>query len=310
MTFELPKPFGFYNINKPVGPTSHDVVAQVRRLVARRVKVGHTGTLDPFASGVLVIAVGPATRLADLIQSTTKRYVAEVTLGAVSTTDDIEGDITPAPAAPEPTDKQVRQALEPLVGAIMQRPPAYSAVHVEGRRAYKLARSGRRVEPTAREVTIHRLELLRYEYPRVELDVLCGAGTYIRSIARDLGQALGVGGYCSALLRRAVGAFDLADAVDPDALDIDADLVAPAAATVGLERFEISGEDVLDLVHGKLLRVNRLSRLDSAPTDHLLARTHDVAIVDGRGNLVALGERREGAEMIQPRRVFLGPSPA
>ncbi|HDZ21616.1 hypothetical protein LCGC14_0094720 [marine sediment metagenome] len=309
MTFELPKPFGFYNIHKPVGPTSHDVVAQVRPLVGRRVKVGHTGTLDPFASGVLVIAVGPATRLADLIQSTAKCYVAEVTLGAASTTDDIEGDITPAPAAPEPTDQQVRQALEPFVGAIMQGPPAYSAVHVEGRRAYKLARSGQRVEPAAREVTIHRLELLRYEYPRAELDVLCGAGTYIRSIARDLGRALCVGGYCSALVRRAVGAFGLADAVDPDALDIDADLVAPVTATVGLERFEISGEDVPDLVHGKLLRVDRLRRLDSAPTDHPQAQ-HDVAIVDGRGNLVALGERREGAEMIQPRRVFLGPSPA
>ncbi len=168
--------FGFFNINKPLGPTSHVVVAHVRRRVTRKTKVGHAGTLDPFAGGVLVVCVGPATRLADYVQAGPKSYLAEVTLGATSTTDDTEGEITESPAA-APSADAVRNATQRLTGTIQQVPPSHSAVHLGGRRAYKLARQGTRVDLPARQVTIHAIDVVEYEYPRLVLDVACGSGT-------------------------------------------------------------------------------------------------------------------------------------
>ena len=293
-------PFGFYNLNKPVGPTSHDVVAQVRRLLGRKVKVGHAGTLDPFASGVLVVCVGPATRLADFVRDAPKRYSAEITLGVTSGTDDIEGDLTETCGAVAPGVQAVEGALATFRGTILQTPPAYSAVHDGGERAYKKARRGEDVRLAAREVIIHELVLREYAYPHLRIEVSCGTGTYIRAIARDVGASLGVGGYCSELTRTAVGSFHITDAVDPDQLDVESHLSSPMTAVDDLPRFAIRDDDVADLVHGKLLSVERL-RQDSEGD----ATRDQVAIVDSSGRLLAIGDHHRGDCRVQPRKVFI-----
>ncbi|HOF19452.1 MAG TPA: tRNA pseudouridine(55) synthase TruB, partial [Phycisphaerae bacterium] len=163
--------FGFFNLRKPAGPTSHDMVSAVRRLLPRGTRVGHAGTLDPFADGVLVICVGPAARLAEFVQAAPKRYRAVVTLGATSTTDDPEGEILPREPAPPPSPQDVRQAVARFVGEIPQTPPAHSAVLVNGHRAYKLARAGRELNLRPRVVAIHAIDVIRYDWPRLTLDV-------------------------------------------------------------------------------------------------------------------------------------------
>lgn len=302
--------FGFYNVDKPAGPTSHDIVARVRRRLREeaglKIKVGHTGTLDPFASGVLVVAVGPATRLADYVQAAPKRYTAEVTLGATSTTDDVEGDITPVAAAAPPTRRQVCAALDEFVGTIMQRPPAYSAVHVQGRRAYKLARDGREVDVPAKSVTIHGLELLRYEYPTAELDVLCGSGTYIRSLARDLGEALGVGGYCGALVRTAVGEFTIDRAAAVEELHLTEGLISPLTALADMPALAVPQELLIPLTQGKMLDVAELAVVAAGPDEGPSTESsREVALVDGAGNLLAIGELRADRQAVHPRKVFV-----
>ncbi len=298
--------FGFLNINKPVGPTSHDIVARVRRAIGRKIKVGHTGTLDPFAGGVLVVAVGPATRLAGYVQASPKRYAAKVTLGATSTTDDVEGDITPSPNAAPPTLQQVHDALEQFVGTIMQRPPAYSAVHVDGKRAYKLARDGEFVEPPARPVTIYQADLVRYEYPTVELDVQCGAGTYIRSIARDLGEALGAGGYCSALTRTAVGEFTVDEAIDVEGLDAAGDLISPLTAIADMPALVVPDHMLTALVQGKMLDVAKLAPVGSRRDEDLSDNpAGEVALVDEEHSLLAIGKLQADGQAVHPRKVFV-----
>jgi tRNA pseudouridine55 synthase len=207
---------GVLVIAKPAGPTSHDVVALVRRLAATK-RVGHGGTLDPFASGVLPLFLGRATRLVEYHLGDRKGYRATVCFGASSTTDDLEGELTPT-GAPAPSRAAVEGALAGFIGPISQRPPAYSAIKVAGRRAYAMARAGEHVELASREVTIHRLELLDWdgtdpERPIAVVDVECSAGTYIRALARDLGEAVGGAAYLGALVRTASGPFRLDGAV-------------------------------------------------------------------------------------------------
>jgi tRNA pseudouridine55 synthase len=207
---------GILVVDKPIGLTSHDVVGLVRRLAATR-RVGHGGTLDPFASGVLPVFLGRATRVVEFHLGDRKAYRAAVCFGASSTTDDLEGEMHPAEGA-APTLEAVEAALPGLTGTISQRPPAYSAIKVAGRRAYALARAGERVELAAREVTIHALSLVSWDEadpdrPIAELDVACSAGTYIRALARDLGERVGSAAYLGALRRTAAGPFDEADAV-------------------------------------------------------------------------------------------------
>jgi tRNA pseudouridine55 synthase len=207
---------GVLVIAKPAGPTSHDVVALVRRLAATK-RVGHGGTLDPFASGVLPLFLGRATRLVEYHLGDRKDYRATVCFGASSTTDDLEGELTPT-GAPAPSRAAVEGALAGFIGPISQRPPAYSAIKVAGRRAYAMARAGEHVELASREVTIHRLELLDWdgtdpERPIAVVDVECSAGTYIRALARDLGEAVGGAAYLGALVRTASGPFRLDGAV-------------------------------------------------------------------------------------------------
>lgn len=210
---------GILIIDKPIGPTSHDVVGLVRRLAATK-RVGHGGTLDPFASGVLPVFLGRGTRVVEFHMADRKGYRATVCFGASSSTDDLEGDLTVADG-PAPTRVAVLAALPELTGAISQRPPAYSAIKVGGRRAYALARAGESVVLAERMVTVFALDLVTWddsdpERPIAILDVACSAGTYIRALARDLGERLGSAAYLGALRRTAAGPFGEASAVPLD----------------------------------------------------------------------------------------------
>ncbi len=218
-----PAAFGLLVIDKPFDLTSMTVCRAVkRRLIAggspKKVKVGHGGTLDPFATGVVVVLVGKATKLCDRVMAGAKRYVAEVDLSRTSDTDDLEGDLTTVDVSRPPPREEVEAACRTFVGTIEQRPPAHSAIWVAGERSYKLARAGKNPVLPSRPVVVHSIDVLRYEWPRIGLDVRCGKGTYIRSLARDLGVALKTGGLLSALRRTEVGPFTIDKAVPLDSL--------------------------------------------------------------------------------------------
>lgn len=210
------------SIDKPVGPTSHDAVDRARRALGTR-RVGHFGTLDPFASGLLVLGVGPSTRLAPFTTGHAKTYHATVRLGERSDTDDSAGAIEAVAGVVPPDRAAVERACAAWVGDVLQVPPAYSAKHVAGERAYALARRGEAVTLEAVPVRIDAIEIERYEWPELEVTVRCGSGTYIRSLARDIGLGLGTEGHCAALRRLASGPFRVEDALawddlaDPDA---------------------------------------------------------------------------------------------
>ena len=214
---------GIITLDKPAGPTSARAVGVVKRLLPRGTKIGHAGTLDPFATGVLLLLVGQATKACERLMDAAKQYEATVRLGATTPTDDPDSSATPwrradgSPAEP-PDARAVGSALRGFVGAILQRPPPFSAMKVAGRRAYDLAREGTAVRLEARPVRVYGIDLLDYAWPDVRLRVDCGRGTYIRSIARDLGEALDCGGHLTALRRTAIGPFRIADAVTLDTL--------------------------------------------------------------------------------------------
>jgi tRNA pseudouridine55 synthase len=243
-------------VDKPGGMTSHDVVARVRRMAKTR-RVGHGGTLDPMATGVLVIGVERATRLLTYVIGSRKRYTATMRLGQTTVTDDAEGDVVATADAAAITDAALRGGLAALTGEIDQVPSAVSAIKVKGQRAYARVRAGEGVELAARRITVSGLDLLavRREGPFVDLDVdvECSSGTYVRALARDLGAALGVGGHLTALRRTAVGAFTLAEAATLDDLAAREDPVAlplSAAAALLLPRRDATGEESRVLGHG------------------------------------------------------------
>lgn len=211
---------GVLLLHKPKGPTSHDMVDQIRLLTGER-RVGHAGTLDPMAEGLLIMLIGRgATKHQAAFMAQQKTYEAELTLGAVSDTDDAEGTITSSPAlqTKPPTKKQVQGVLDRFQGEIEQVPPLYSAINIGGKRAYALARSGKRPTMQKRTVVIDELTPLSYRYPLLRIRVTCSKGTYIRALARDIGAALGTGAYLSMLLRTRSGSFALDQAVMPDTL--------------------------------------------------------------------------------------------
>ncbi|MFJ6197187.1 tRNA pseudouridine(55) synthase TruB [Micromonospora sp. NPDC092111] len=249
---------GLIVVDKSGGMTSHDVVARIRRL-ARTRRVGHGGTLDPMATGVLVIGVGRATRLLTYVIGAGKSYTATVRLGQATVTDDAEGDVISTTPAGELTDAAVHQAFGPLTGEIDQVPSAVSAIKINGERAYKRVREGEAVELPARRVTVSRLDVLAIRRDRpdlvdVDVDVTCSSGTYIRALARDAGLALGVGGHLTALRRTAVGGFTLAEAATLDELEQRApevvNLPLDAAADRFFPRREASADEAKVLSHG------------------------------------------------------------
>ena len=284
---------GFLNVNKPLGPTSHDIVARVRRLLPRGVSVGHAGTLDPFASGVLVVCVGGACRLASLVMGQDKKYVTTIRLGASSDTDDRTGTVTPLPGAVAPDESRVREVLRTFVGEIAQVPPSHSAALVEGRRAYKIARAGQEVTLPAKTVRIHRIDLLEYNWPLLKLEIGCGCGTYIRSLARDIGKALGAGGYCTELTRTASGAFTGDIAVAPQNVDVRRDLISALVAVPHLPKFQMTQEQVKQILLGR-----RIAAAQPQPQG-------EIAMLDAKGELLAMGIVLPGGTLIQPNKVLV-----
>jgi tRNA pseudouridine55 synthase len=298
---------GVLVVAKPIGPTSHDVVALVRRLASTR-RIGHGGTLDPFASGVLPLFLGGATRLVEFHLADDKAYRATICFGATSTTDDLDGELT-AGARPAPDRAAAEEGLRTFLGTQQQTPPDYSAVQVAGRRAYAMARAGQAVDLPARQVEIRRLDVLEWDgtdpdRPIAVVDVACSAGTYVRALARDLGERLGCGAYLGALGRTASGPFtldaarsldeirDAAAAGGPDAIR---DLLLPADA--GLEAMpavSLTTEEIADANLGRYVRP--AGGLRGAPEGSPLR------LVDQAGRIVGMG-RREGAR-IAPTKIL------
>ena len=278
---------GILLVDKPGGLTSHDVVARTRRAFGTR-KVGHAGTLDPMATGLLVLGIEGATRLLTYVVGADKTYLATIRLGETTTTDDAEGEVVARAEAEKMdavTTAQVGEGIAALTGDITQVPSSVSAIKVDGRRAYDRVRAGEEVELSARAVTVPRFEVLaeRRTADALDLDVIvdCSSGTYVRALARDLGASLGVGGHLTALRRTRVGPFDVADAVGIDALD-DAQPLGPgAAASQVLQRLDVTAEEARDLRHGKRL-VDQAERLGGA----------QAAAIDPDGALIGIVERR------------------
>lgn len=213
---------GILNIYKPAGVGSTAIVNRLKRLVPRGTKIGHAGTLDPFATGVLLVLIGrEATRLCEAMMDKRKQYVATIRLGATTPTDDPESEPVPVTQAIAPSRDAVNIALSAQTGLIQQRPPAYSALKIGGQRASDRIRGGEAIELPPRPVRIDSIELLEYAWPHVRIRVDCGRGTYIRSIARDLGESLALGGYLTQLERTRVGAFSIEDAINVDVLSAD-----------------------------------------------------------------------------------------
>ncbi|WP_426623542.1 tRNA pseudouridine(55) synthase TruB [Leifsonia sp. McL0607] len=258
---------GLILVDKPGGWTSHDVVARVRRLAGTR-KVGHAGTLDPMATGLLILGLNSSTRLLTYIVGTDKEYLATIRLGATTTTDDAEGEVTaeadPAAVAAV-TDDAIASGIAALTGEIEQIPSSVSAIKVDGKRAYARVRAGEEVVLRPRAVTVERFDLLEArrlpddDAPvAIELDVrvVCSSGTYIRSLARDVGAGLGVGGHLTALRRTRVGPFEVRDAGELDSLDPGAALIPAAQAAAELfEMLELTEQQAIDLTHGRRIHV-------------------------------------------------------
>lgn len=285
---------GLVVVDKPAGITSHDVVARVRRLAGTR-KVGHAGTLDPMATGVLVVGINRATRLLGHLLLTDKAYDATIRLGATTTTDDAEGAVVATVATGGVTDDAILEALAAQVGDIEQVPSAVSAIKVDGKRAYERVRAGEHVELSARRVRVESIDVTRIQRDAegisVDVSVRCSSGTYIRAIARDLGAALGVGGHLIALRRTAVGSFGIDGARTLDELtDELAVLDISDAARVSFPAYE------LDDVQAAMVRVGKKLPID-------LPEGVPTAVFAPSGEFLALYER--GGELARPMAVFV-----
>jgi tRNA pseudouridine55 synthase len=288
-------------VDKPVGMTSHDVVQAIRNGTGLR-RAGHTGTLDPRASGVLVILVGPAVRLSEYVSASDKRYQAIIRLGGSTDTFDAEGLVTPTKDPVNVTEAQFEEALQTFVGEIEQTPPPYSAVKVQGRKAYEMAREGEEVELAPRKITVHHLEVLEWAPPEVVIDVHCSSGTYVRSLANDLGVMLGCGAYLVGLRRTKSGRFSLRDSVPLRKLQEAFtagnwyQYLIPAAEALGdWPAVELNPDEVEGVRHGHRVKVV------GEPTET------KVRGVSTQGELVALMEitiNEDGSREWQPKKVF------
>lgn len=282
--------FGILNINKPPGWTSRDAVNRVQKLVGPA-KVGHAGTLDPLATGVLVIGLGPATRLIEYVQQMPKEYRATFLLGRTSASDDIETEVTELADAHVPTLAEIAAALPQFVGRIDQVPPAFSAVKIAGQRAYTLARQGKEVTITPRPVEIYDLEIKAYVYPRLELAIRCGSGTYVRSLGRDLAERLGTGAVMSELTRTRIGPFLIEDSLsilDMNLAQLRSHLQPPTTAIGHLPSLRVNSDQITELHFGRAI---------AAPEGWVNAVC---AAIDEQGNLIALvAEKSPG--LLKPR---------
>jgi tRNA pseudouridine55 synthase len=290
---------GLLVLNKPSGFTSRELVNQVARRFPG-IKVGHAGTLDPLASGVLVVCLGAATRLVEELQHLRKSYRTVIRLGARSDTLDADGRIVEEARPRVPSACEVEVALQCFRGEVLQKPPDYSALKIKGRRAYKLARAGQSVELAPRLVRIDRIAPLSYTWPQLELEVDCGSGTFIRSIARDVGEELACGGLVESLIRTRIGPFTLEEALDPAQLttrSIERHLRPASDAVPDLPRVVLDARQLEFVIHGRKLAAAELAgRAVSAGR---------LALLDQAGSLVALGEFDPESGCLQPRKVLV-----
>ncbi|HEV3142949.1 MAG TPA: tRNA pseudouridine(55) synthase TruB [Gemmataceae bacterium] len=297
----MPKPefHGLLVLDKPGGMTSRSAVNVVQKWFGRKTKIGHTGTLDPLATGVLVICLGQATRLAEYVQAMRKTYRSTFLLGSRSDTDDSDGTIiasAPAGFAP-PSRQEIEVQLRSLVGEIDQVPPAFSAALSEGNRAYDLARKGTAAELKPRRILVYHIEILDYVWPRLEVEVRCGKGTYIRSLARDLGEKLGCGGLVEKLRRLNVGPFtaDAAIPIDWSRPTPPSDLanwIRPMAeAVVELPKLQLDADQAKRFRHGQTLRLAAS------------LSTGEIAVLDSAGNFLGTG-LSESTNNLKATKVF------
>jgi len=307
---------GLLAINKPEGMTSRQTVTRVRNVLrqagySRQIRVGHCGTLDPLATGLVVICVGRSTRLVQLIQERPKTYTGTFQLGRVTSTDDCTGEILSESAVdPKTISRQAIVDLLPdFTGDIEQVPPKFSAVHVNGQRAYKLARQGREVTLSARPVQIHRLELTNFELPKFELQIECGSGTYIRSLGRDIGERLGCGATMSTLSRSAIGEFALDEAVAPHEVtpeNIESLVKPPINAVAHLPSVEITEQQKMLVYDGRPIEVGTVEELSgSSQIDE--DGSARLVLIDANHQLVAVSSYRFDEGFAKPDMVFHDP---
>ncbi|MCL5036484.1 MAG: tRNA pseudouridine(55) synthase TruB [Chloroflexi bacterium] len=294
--------FGFINLKKSPGKTSHDCVNIIRCLFGTK-KVGHLGTLDPLASGVLPVAIGRATRLIGYVRKEPKIYRAEFILGITTDTDDLEGEILKKADVPDFAESLILLTLEQFKGKIMQRPPLFSAVHHNGRRLYQLARRGESVEPETRAVELFRIELLRWEKPKIELEIECGSGFYVRSLARDVGEKLGCGACLASLERTRSGPFSIEDSYSVEDL-------AGMEDGEELEKAVISPEDILKNLPSVIVDKAGEDALAygiriSAPENFNVPEGEAVMLLNESNKILAVG--KINTDEIAPLRVFVEP---
>jgi tRNA pseudouridine55 synthase len=294
---------GVLVIDKPIGMTSHDVVQTVRRGTGIR-RAGHTGTLDPRASGVLVVLVGPAVRISEYVSASDKRYQATIRLGSTTDTYDAEGRVLQSSPVPELVEDDLDRVLQTFVGEIEQVPPPYSAVKVGGRKAYEMAREGEEVNLAPRKINVYSLEILEWETPELVIDVFCSSGTYVRSLAADLGERLGCGAHLSGLRRTKSGRFTLRDAVPLRRLQEAFQngtwyryLIPAAEALADWPAIEMDPDQVDLIVHGHRIPASAVGAPGSG--EGLWARA-----LSQQSDLVALILFDETTQEWQPKKVF------
>ncbi|HMC64191.1 MAG TPA: tRNA pseudouridine(55) synthase TruB [Gemmataceae bacterium] len=297
---------GLLVIDKPGGMTSRDVVNRAQGWFPPGTRIGHTGTLDPLATGVLVLCVGAATRLAHYVQGMEKTYRATFKLGARSDTDDTDGSIEALVVETPPDETTIKLCLADFLGEIEQAPPAYSAVKAAGERSYKLARRGNDVTLAARRVRIHDIAILRYEYPLLDVEVRCGKGTYIRSLARDLGERLGCGALVATLRRTRVGPFEAGQALslDADTAAARASLLPMSAAVAGLPRLALAADRLQPLRQGQSIPIASADLVAPLPGQQ------EVAVFDEAGELAAIADLDQDQMLLKPTKVLPAPEPA
>jgi len=288
---------GFLNVNKPLHLTSHDVVAAIRRRCRSagcKVKVGHAGTLDPLADGVLIICLGAATRLSEYMMRSRKVYRARITFGATTSTFDAAGDVVATGDASRLSLADIKDALPQFIGEIRQVPPMYSAVKVKGKKLYELARAGQTVARPERNVTIHSIDIIAWNPPVLELEIQCGAGTYIRTLANDLGAALEAGAYLSGLTRIASGAFHVGNSLALDSVMQDeqwtSQIISPFDALSGRTCVTLTAQEIQRVQQGRFIE------------RHAGVQAATAFAFDSNQRLVAVLEAR--AELWKPHKVF------
>jgi tRNA pseudouridine55 synthase len=287
---------GLLVLDKPTGMTSRAVVDRVQRWFGKRTKIGHAGTLDPLATGVLVLCLGSATRLIEYVQRMKKVYRTTLLLGARSDSDDADGVISPVPGAVPADPATVSECVAAFVGVLSQVPPAYSAAKVAGQRAYELARRGEEVVLLPHSVQIDAIKIQHYAYPYLELEVCCGKGTYIRSLARDIGERLGCGALVQKLRRTRIGPFtpDAAVTLDDDAQTGRAHLLPPEMAVSELPRVVLPGDELRRLMQGQAIAAEPQGMRDQT----------EVAVFDAAGDLFAVALFDLHRQALQPVKVL------